>query len=274
MSHHQPSDLEIRKKIHSITDRQKRMLYKYQYETLGRISEVAGKYMPRNTDHIFIEVEGEEFVLFIVKTAKRKGRLRPCARPLNTKYDPWAKEILDYIQGEDEYPFMLHENVATSKTYAMNYASWVFDGLWWPMVDYTRTSKREYEEDMIKTTRYNDKGYEEKLVIFPDGMRSWTTDPKLVNFNVKVEERWKPCTSHIIRKRSLMTIMNDYLFDGIDAAYIGGWTLSSQHDGTPAVLKYYMHMDLSESKESLPQLERQARRYAKKLLVDYSLFSV
>lgn len=273
MSHHQPSDQEIRQKIQGIPDKQKRMLYKYQYETLGRISEVAGKYMPHRDDHFFIEVEGEEFVLFIVKTAKRRGRLRPCARPLNIKYDPWAKEVLDYIQGEDEYPFMLHENLATSKTYAMNFARKVFDGLWWPMIDYSRTSKREYTEDLVKTTRYNDKGYEEKLVIFPDGMRSWTSDSELVNFSVKVEERWKPCTSHIIRKRATLTAVNDYLLSGIDVSYLGGWTLSSQHDGTPSALKHYMFMDLKESKDALPQLEKQARRYAKKLLVDYSLFS-
>lgn len=272
MSHHQPTDIEIRQRIEEVTDKQHRMLFKYQYEVLGRISEVAGKYMPHRDDHIIIDVEGEEFVMFIVKTAKRRGRLRPCARPLDTKYDPWAKEILDYIESGDEYPFMLHENHATSKTYAMNAAKGMFDGLWWPMIDYTRTSEREYSEDMIKTTRYNDKGYEERLVIFPDGMRSWTADSNVVKFSVKVEERWKPCTSHIIRKRATLTVMNDYLFDGIDAGYIGGWTLSSQHDGTPPALKHYMHMDLRDSVVALPQLERQARRYAKKLLIPYEAF--
>jgi len=125
---------------------------------------------------------------------------------------------------------------------------------------------------MVKATRYNDKGYEERLVVFPDNMRSWTSDPDVVSFSVKVEERWKPCTSHVIRKRATLTLANDYMFDGFSLAYIGGWTLSSQQEGTPQALKHYMHMDLKESKVALPQLEKQARRYAKLLLQPYSLF--
>lgn len=89
----QPTDREIRDRIESEKDKQYRMLYKYQYEILGRISEVAGKYMPHKEDHIIIDVEGEEFVMFVVKTAKRDAYLRPCARPLNPKYDPWSKEL-------------------------------------------------------------------------------------------------------------------------------------------------------------------------------------
>jgi hypothetical protein len=271
-AHHQASDIEIRERIEQVEDLQTRMLFKYQYECLGRISEVAGKYMPHVDDHEIIEVNGEEFVMWIVKTAKRKGRLRPCARPLNKEYDPWAKEIYDYIQTYDDYPFTLHENKETSKTYAMNAASKMFDGLYWPMIDYTKTDTREYSEDMVKSKRFNDKGYEEKLVVFPDGMRSWTSDPDVITFSVKVDQRWRGATSHVIRKRSVMTLMNDYLFDGVDAGYIGGWTLSSQHDGTPQALKHYMFMDLRDSRESIPQLTRQAKRYARKLLVPYETF--
>ena len=120
--HRQPTDLEIRQRVDEIQDKQLRNLFRYQYQVLGRISEVAGKYMPRRDEHLITEYEGEEFVLFIVKTAKRKGRLRPCPRPLSTKYDPWTKEVLDYIEAGDEYPFALHENVETSKTYAMTHA--------------------------------------------------------------------------------------------------------------------------------------------------------
>jgi len=252
------------------------MLFKYQYLTHGRISEVAGKYMPHRDDHTFIEAEGEEFVMFIVKTAKRKGRMRPCARPLSKEYDPWAKEVLDYIEQGDEYPFKLHDNIATSKTYAMNAARGMFQGLWWPMIDYTRSSFREYTEDMVvpEATRWDKKGFKERLVVFPDGApdRGWTRHPDIVTFGMKVEERWNPCTSHVIRKRGIMTLMNDYDLDGTGIAYFAGWTLGSQQDGTPPMLKTYMHMDLSVSKEAIPNLERQAKRYMKKLLIPYSVF--
>ncbi len=276
MAYRQSSDQEIRQRIEFIKNKQHRMLFKYQYLTLGRISEVAGKYMPHRDDHTFLKVDGEEFVMFISKTAKRKGRMRPCARPLSKEYDPWAKEVLDYIEKGDEYPFKLHDNLATSKTYAMNAARKVLAGLWWPMVDYTRSSFREYTEDMVvdEATRWSKTGFKERLVVFPDGSpdRGWTSDPDVVTFGMKVDERWKRATSHVFRKRALMTIMNDYGFDGIDAGYIGGWTLGGKDDGTPAVLKHYMHMDLKESKEAIPNLERQAKRYMKKLLVPYSLF--
>lgn len=274
INHHQASDLEIRQLIENVEDTQLRMLFKYQYLTLGRISEVAGKYMPHRDDHTFPEVEGEEFVMFIVKTAKRKGRMRPCARPLSTEYDPWAREVLDYIESGDEYPFMLHKNHATSKTYAMNAARGMFKGLWWPMIDYTRSSERKYIEDWVvaEATKWDKKGFQQRLVVFPDGMRGWTKYPDIVTFGMKIEERWNPCTSHVIRKRGIMTLMNDYDFSGTNIAYFSGWTLGSQQDGTPPMLKTYMHMDLRVSKEAIPNLERQAKTYMKKLLIPYKLF--
>ena len=276
MDYHQASDLEIRQRIEDVENKQHRMMFKYQYEVLGRISEVAGKYMPHRDDHTFIDVEGEEFVMFITKTAKRKGRMRPCARPLNTKYDPWAKEVLNYIESGEEHPFRLHENDATSKTYAMNAANDMFKDMWWPMIDYTRSSERPYTEDMVvpEATRWDKFGFKQRLVVFPDGSpdRGWTRYPDVVTFGMKVEERWNPCTSHVIRKRGIMTLMNDYDFRGTSIAYFAGWTLGSQQDGTPPMLKTYMHMDLSVSKEAIPNLERQAKSYMKKLLIDYSLF--
>lgn len=276
MSHHQSSDLEIRARIEAVENIQHRMLFKYQYETLGRISEVAGKYMPHRDDHTFMEVEGEEFVMFITKTAKRKGRMRPCARPLSTRYDPWAKEVYDYMQTYDDYPFSLHENHSTSKTYAMKAARVMLDGLMWPMIDYTKSSFREYDEEWVvpEATRWDKKGFKERLVVFPSGFpeRGWTKYPDKVTFGMKVEERWNPCTSHVIRKRGIMTLMNDYDFSGTGISYFSGWTLGSQQDGTPPMLKTYMHMDLSDSKEAIPNLKRQAKRYAKKLLIDYSVF--
>jgi len=274
MSHRQPTDGEIRERITSIKDKQYRLTYMYQYEVLGRISEVAGKYMPHRDDHVFWEVDGEEFVVFIVKTAKRKGLLRPCGRPLKAEYDPWAKEVLDYIESGDEYPFSLHENRATSKTYAMNEAKKVFKGMYWPMSDYTRSIKRPYTKDMVKTQRWGDDGYEEYLVFFPDGERSWTKDLEYAGISEKVEPRWKPVTSHVLRKIALQALMNDYGFDNVDGAYFGGWTISGQRVGVSAAMgKHYMHMDLRESRTALPQLEKIFRRYAKKLLVPYSIFN-
>ena len=69
-----------------------------------------------------------------------------------------------------------------------------------------------------------------------------------------------------------MTLMNDYDLDGTGIAYFAGWTLGSQQDGTPPMLKTYMHMDLKESREAIPNLIRQSRRYTKKLVIPYKTF--
>ena len=269
--HRQPSDTEIRERINKVKDKQYQMGYKYQYETLGRVSETFGKYMPTRDQHRFFEIEGEEFVMFITKTAKRKGMLRPCARPLNTKYDPWAKELVDYIESSDQYPFMLHENLATSKTYAMNVAKKIFKGLYWPMSDYTRSIPREYTPDLVKHQRWGKDGYEEYLVIFPDGERGWTKDEQFVGISEKVEPRWKPVTSHVLRKISSQTLRFNYGFDDVDVAYFGGWTVSPQAGVSTALNKFYMYMDLQETENALYELERIMNRYAKKLLVEYEL---
>jgi len=273
MAYRQPTDLEIRERISQVKDKQYQMAFKYQYETLGRISEVSGKYMPHRDSHRIIDVEGEEFVMFIVKTAKRKGYLRPCGRPLNTKYDPWAKELLDYIESSDEYPFQLHENIDTSKTYAMNKAKKTFKGLYWPFSDYTRVFKRPYTSDMVKHQRWGDDGYEEFLVFFPDGERAWTKNAEYANVGEKVEPRWKPVTSHVLRKISLQTLMNDYGLDDVDGAYFGGWTISGNRTGVSTSMgKHYMYMDLREAETALPQLIKIFNRYAGKLLVPYETF--
>jgi hypothetical protein len=270
MKYVQPTDQEIRERIEQIKEKDYRMVYKYQYEILGRISEVAGKYMPRYDQHRVMEFNGEEFVMFIVKTAKRKGYLRPCARPLDTKYDPWTKEILDYIESGEEYPFALHDNWETSKTYAMEKARKVFDGMYWPMSDYTRAMPRQYTKDMVKTERWGNHGYKEYLVFFPDGERSWTKDEEIAYINMKIEPRWRPVTSHVLRKISQNTLMNTYGLDDVDCAYFGGWTVTGQRTGVSQSMgKHYMFMDLRESEWALPQLEALARRYAHKLLVPY-----
>ena len=272
MEHRQPSDSEIRDRIESVKDKQYRMAYKYQYEILGRISEVAGKYMPNREQHRVVDYEGEEFVLFIVKTAKRKAYLRPCGRPLDTKYDPWAKEVMEYIESSDEYPFLLHDNMETSKTYAMNVAKETYSGLYWPMSDYTKTVKRPYTEDMVKTKRWGDDGYEERLVFFDDGERSWTKNAEYAGVSEKVEPRWKPVTSHVLRKTSLQMLMNTYGLDDVSCAYYGGWTISGARTGVSASMgKHYMHMDLRESETALPQLIKIFNRYAKKLLIPYEM---
>jgi hypothetical protein len=269
--HRTPLDHEIRERIMQVEDDRIRHGFMLEYLTLGRVSEVFGKYMPRRTDASTLTIDGEEAALFIVKTAKRKGMLRPVALPLDKKYEPWAEPVYEYVSNSrDEYPFALHENPETSKKYAMTAAKKMFRGLWWPMIDYTRSMTVPYTPDMVLSTRFGDKGYEEYLVELPDGSRKWTSDRESVKVNLKVESRWKPCTSHVNRKRRTLTLAMNYDFDGIALSLVGGWTSSSQEQGMPQAIKHYLFLDLSEMGATIEVLRSQAQRYFKKLLVPYS----
>jgi len=286
MSHHQPTESEVRARIESIKDESYRYGFMYQHLICGRISEMCGRYAPLGNSFVEMEFEVPIFidkilegkkvtvveltqvpaVMFIAKTAKRGGRLRPCAVPLDPKYEPWAQPMLDYFKevGND-YPFMFHENFAHSVRYAQWEAEDAFDGFMWPMVKYTRTEKIPYDPKMIITKRYGDTGYEEFLVELSDGKRYWTYSKKFVAEPDEVLARWKPFRSHCLRKRRIVTLTMDYEFDGIDAAYFGGWTESGRDKTIPVALKHYLHMELGSAKESMDLLKKMSKRYFYKL---------
>ena len=142
-----PNVNEIRSRIDSVPWRDIRCCLRTCYLFAGRISEVVGKASygdtttargPRGVDadlDIYTLGEGkEQAVVFTVKTAKRGGRERKVALPLN--YEPWVKEVYDYFQqrgSELVFPF------TRQKVWA--YAKEVFDGLTYPIEKYVLTKK-------------------------------------------------------------------------------------------------------------------------------------
>ena len=77
MSHHQPTEAEVRTRIESIKDEKYRHAFMYQLLICGRISEVCGKYAPRGTDAIEtiftverqkeIELEGRKLIIIDIE---------------------------------------------------------------------------------------------------------------------------------------------------------------------------------------------------------------
>ena len=266
MSHHQPTNAEVRARIMTIKDEKYRHAFMFQLVCCARISEVCGKYAPRGTDFLEMEFDGEPAVMFILKTAKRKGRLRPCAIPLNPDYEPWAQPLLDYFKkAGDDYPFMFNENPAHSVRYAQWKAQQTFDEMMWPMVQYTKTVEILYDPDTpVISTRYGETGYEEYLVEV-EGKRYWTYSKDIVKENVVVLERWKPMRSHALRKRRTLTLTLNHLFDGFDLAYYAGWTETGKDSDIPPAAKAYLHMDLTSAEEVMIVLKMEAKRYFHKL---------
>lgn len=260
-----PTDEQIRSRILETKDEQRKLGFMAQYLFLGRVSEVFGKYTIPKDNVFLVDADGVEAVLFAVHTAKRRGKLRPVLLPLSK--EPWVEPVYEYmVNNEQEYPFLLHENHATSKTYAMTTAKNLFKGFHWPMIDYTRSMDREYTKDMILNERFGDDGYKEYLVDFPDGLRTWTKDKKIAKISVKIESRWKKVTSHVLRKRRTLTLTMDHGFDGIDLSIIGGWTNSSQEQNMPQAIKHYLFLDIREAQENVSLLQSLAMRYFHKLL--------
>lgn len=229
MSHQMPTDAEIRRRIEAIPDEKYRMAFKFQYLAAARISEVCGKYAPKGEDAIATDFDGALGVLFIVKTAKRKGRLRPVAIPLSVEYEPWADEVRQFFATrEGEYPFKFADKWSTSIRYMQWQAEEAFKDLEWPMVGYT---------------------------------------VKRGDANVKIPARWKGVTSHVMRKRRAVTLLFDYDFDHVDLAIYGGWTIASSAEGVPQALKNYLYLEPGSSSEPLKLLKKMARRYFKKLCI-------
>jgi len=247
------------------------MALMFQLLMAARISEVCGPYLMRTDDMFDVEISGEPAVLFAVRTAKRKGKPRPSAIPLSPKYEPWAPGLVDYFRNCDrEYPFMFHENVnGTSKRYLMWVTRETFRGLMWPMIEYTRKVDIPYEPSQILKERYNDLMYPEYLVELESGERHWTSNGNTVSIPEKVYERWKPVTSHVMRKRRTRTLFDDYFFDGFDLAAYGGWTEKSQVDAVPGALKHYLFTGIHSAKEELGLLKKMAERYFAKLLIPF-----
>ena len=290
-THYQPTDLEVRQRIEGIgtditvkdvknvpnnhDDYQYQMAFKFQLMAAGRISEISGNYAPRGVDAfevdfdlgkqltdpvivdggvMYKEVEvNEKAVMFVLKTAKRKGKLRACALPVDPKYEPWAKEIYDYFEDYGQKkPFQFDERLDHSKTYAMNYAKQIFKGFEWPMIPYTVSVDKVFPEDAIKADRVNDKNQQVWLVELDEDDANWLVRNKDGSFKTteKIYKRWKPFTSHCLRKRRTITLKTFYKFDGFALAAYGGWTEKSQVDALPGALKHYLEIDIQSSPDA------------------------
>ncbi|GAJ11730.1 unnamed protein product, partial [marine sediment metagenome] len=113
MSSKVPTVSDIRREITRLDDKY-RLAFMYQFLIGGIVSEVLGKYAPIGTDAKRVEfnVKGNKIpaVMFLVKTARKGGYLRPCAVPLEPRYEPWAEILLDHFERSgDNHPFTFSE---------------------------------------------------------------------------------------------------------------------------------------------------------------------
>ncbi|TFH18603.1 hypothetical protein E4H04_02915 [Candidatus Bathyarchaeota archaeon] len=149
-----------------------KMALKYLYITAGRLAEVYGENAPKGNDVRIREIYGEDAVIFLVKTARRKGLYRVIAVPLRT--EPWASELFTFFRDKlDSNPFDIDRVEDTSRKYLQLTASELFDfyGHEMSREPYLRTEKKDATDRVIKSKIENGKRL--YLIEYPDESRLW-----------------------------------------------------------------------------------------------------
>jgi hypothetical protein len=147
----------------------------------------------------------EEVAVFQVSTEKRGGLIREIGLPLDPKYDPWVKQVYEYLTKKQVNGFQ-----------------------------YTRQEMWATAKETFKGLTYKIHPY--KRAIIENGQYQYNEKNKLIKIQVK--EKTKPFTDHGIRH--LRTLFNKQFY-GLtpeERAGYGGWTLATT-TGTSAAQDAY-----------------------------------
>ena len=113
---------EIRKIIDTIEVEALKIGFMYIFTAAADVSEVWGHCTPSKKDifRVIYDIEGEKIpaIIFKIKEVRSNNKFRIVSIPENSKYDPWAKHIHDWMQKQDrEYPFHYKEGEKALRTY-------------------------------------------------------------------------------------------------------------------------------------------------------------
>lgn len=147
----------------------------------------------------------EEVAVFKVSTEKRGGLTREIGLPLNPKYDPWIKQVYDYLHNKKINGFQY------TRQEMWNTAKIAFEGLTYKIHPYKRA--------IIENGKYQ---YDDK--------------DKLLKR--QISEKTKPFTDHAIRHLRNFELKKFYGLTPEERAGYGGWTLATVN-GTSAAQDRY-----------------------------------
>ncbi len=139
-----PTVEETRKRIEKVDVKQIRLCLKIIYLTASRVSEMVGYSTPRDTS-IARGPRGTDLstatynhynkpiptAIFHLKIAKRGGKPKLLALPLEKQYEPWTQELVDYFKsrgGEFVFPYSRQQIWAVARP--------AFEGLKYPIEKY------------------------------------------------------------------------------------------------------------------------------------------
>lgn len=210
-----PTVEQTRKAIEDMTvenprDKIFQMALKYIYLIAGRLSEVYGNYAPMGRDTFIHPIEGEEAVLFLVKTARRKGLYRVIAVPLEK--EKWASELFSFFRKDlNNNPFDIGETIDNSRRYLQFKAEKLFDKYGHEMRrdPYTRTDTIDASDQVVKEKIFD--GTRRYLIEYPNEERFWHPD-KVMKITEIIEEKPKPFRTKHLREQRENELKKKYDF--------------------------------------------------------------
>lgn len=144
-----PEFQTIRERIENAKDEEAKFCFMAEYLFCARISEIIGRKSPSDVTTTARGITGNDarqtvfkfqnkyhdIVVFTVRTAKRHGKEREIALPLEKGYEPFTEQLFNYVQqfGKNQHIFPF------TRQKAWQYATEIFEKLTYPIDPYTVT---------------------------------------------------------------------------------------------------------------------------------------
>jgi len=266
-----PTDQEVRAIIDSIPiESSNDIVFQnaFRYLLLGaaRLIEITGDYAPIGSDAHRVEINGIPAILFVQKTARRKGKIRPIALPLDPKYEPWAEPLLSFFEEHPtENPFTLPSAPKSTRRYLQYKSDEVFKGLEWPVEQYSKTVYEPTDTNKVIKERVRG-AVTDYLVEFPDEERHWVKDPYVKKGTVIREAENRPFSLQSLRHLRIRELKLFYQFSDEQIKQFTGLTRVGRDDPTSRTLDRYSYLKPLKGTSQLQNLVSVASGYFDKLL--------
>lgn len=235
--------------------------FRYIFLIAGNVSEITSKYPPLGRDAIKTKMKNIDAVIFPVKTARRKGRIRPIALPCNPLYERWTDTLYSWFSVHDDAQPFGGLNMRSFQREAIE----VFKGLAWPVEEYTKTVYVEPEKSRIILERTRQDDVREYLVEYPNLERRWVENPRIQLKTELTDKHWRPFSLLSLRQQRIRDLKYYYEFTDDQIRTFTGLSSMDPNNRKSSSLDRYNWVNPSEEHQ-LSALKFAAESYFEKLL--------
>jgi len=133
-----PATSQIRQRIDAVQNVRAKRALQLQFLSASRVSEIVGAKGVKGQDCQLNTYENHPLVVFSIKTAKRQGKVRAVALPLETEFDPWTRPVVEYCQAKDDPSQLIFD---LTPRMMQKYAVQAFQGLSYHIEGYEEEGK-------------------------------------------------------------------------------------------------------------------------------------